>query len=280
VTLLEKASRLGGTLRFASLVYEPNERLLRWLAAQVEKVGVDVRLETEATPERIRELAPDVLLLALGARRVTPEIPGIERSHVFDGDDLRALLTGEGAQEASGKLSVVARLAVRAGRAVGVTSDPGALRQASKAWMPVGTKVCVLGGGLVGAELAEFLVERGRQVTVLEEGGTLAVEMALPRRWRVLEDLRRAGVELVPNARVSEVGEKSVFFQTVTGEGQTEERAVAADTVIVATGLEANDALAARFEGLADRVEVIGDCSGVSYIEGAIHDGFHAAARI
>ena len=279
VTLFEKSSRLGGTLRFASVVYEPNERLLRWLALQVEKAGVDLRLETEATPDRIAAMAPDVLLLALGARREAPEIPGIDRKHVFDGDDLRALLTGEGDGDAAKKLGIAGRLAVKAGRATGVTSDPAKLRQASKAWMPVGQDVCVLGGGLVGCELAEFLAERGRRVIVLEEGATLAREMALPRRWRVLEDLRRAEVELVPEARVTEIGEDRVFFTVAAGDAQ-EEREVRADTVVVATGLHANEALAARFEGLAGEVEVIGDCTGVGYIEGAIHDGFHAASRI
>ena len=275
VTLLEKASQLGGTLRFASLVYEPNERLLRWLGRQVEQAGVDVRLETEATPDFVRGLAPDVLLLALGARRAAPEIPGIDADHVFDGDDLRALLTGEGAEQASGKLSLAGRLAVRAGRVAGVTSDPSKLRQASKAYMPVGNKVCVIGGGLVGCELAEFLAERGRRVTVLEESDTLAREMALPRRWRVLEDLRREGVELVKSVQISEIGSKSVFYQA-----EGEEREVTAETVIVATGLHANEELAARFQGLAERVEILGDCSGVSYIEGAIHDGFRAGASI
>jgi 2,4-dienoyl-CoA reductase (NADPH2) len=275
VTLLEKASQLGGTLRFASLVYEPNERLLRWLARQVEGAGVDVRLETEATPELVRQLGPDVLLLALGARRAAPGIPGVEADHVFDGDDLRALLSGEGAEQAAGKLSLAGRLAVRAGRAVGVTRDPSKLRQASRAWMPVGQQVCVIGGGLVGCELAEFLAERGREVTVLEESDTLAREMALPRRWRVLEDLRREGVELVKNARISEIGAKSVFYHA---DGQ--EREAPAETVILATGLHANDAEVARYQGLAERVEVLGDCSGVSYIEGAIHDGFRAGASI
>lgn len=275
VTLLEKASRLGGTLRFAALVYEPNERLLRWLATQVEKAGVDVRLETEATPELVRSLSPDVVLLALGARRAVPETPGIDRDHVFDGDDLRALLTGEGAEHASSKLSLAGRLAVRAGRAVGVTGDPSKLRQASKAYMPVGQKVCVIGGGLVGCELAEFLAERGREVTVLEESGTLAREMALPRRWRILEDLRGEGVQLIPNARITEVGENSVFYQV-----EGEEQEAPAETVIVATGLHSNDEQVDRFRGVADRVEVIGDCSGVGYIEGAIHDGFRAGAGI
>ena len=137
VILCEKSAQLGGTLRFASLVYEPNEQLLRWLETQVRKLPIDIRLQTEVTPERVREIAPDVVLVGVGASREVPDVLGIGRDHVFDGDELRALLSGEGSKRASDKLSLVGRLALRAGRAMGVTSDPSKLRKASKAYMPI-----------------------------------------------------------------------------------------------------------------------------------------------
>ncbi|MGI9591395.1 MAG: FAD-dependent oxidoreductase, partial [Myxococcota bacterium] len=124
VTLVERSGQLGGTLRFAALPYEPNERLLRWLEQRVRGLPIQLELGREVTPDLVRELAPDVVIAALGARRERPEIPGAQLSHVFDGDDLRGLLTGEGGEEAGAKLSLVARLAVRAGRATGVTSSP------------------------------------------------------------------------------------------------------------------------------------------------------------
>lgn len=284
VTLFEKSARLGGTLRFASLVYEPNERLLRWLTRQMEELGVDVKLETEATAERVRALAPDALFVAVGPSRANPAIPGIDSDHVFDGDDLRALLTGEGESQAASKLSMLGRIAVRAGRAVGVTSDPSKLREASRAYMPVGKRVAVLGGGLVGCELAEFMSERGREVVVLEEGRDFAAEMAHPRRWRLLHDLREHGVELVANARVLEIAKGAIRFEVTKrsrdGETTTQTREFAADTVVVATGLEGNPALVASFEGLAPVVEAIGDCTGVGYLEGAMHDGFRAGSSV
>jgi len=172
------------------------------------------------------------------------------------------------------------RLAVRAGRAVGVTSDPSKLRDASKLYMPVGQRVAVIGGGLVGAELAEFFVERGREVIVLEEGETLAAEMAAPRRWRVLEDLRTHGVELVKKAIVTEIGEKQIFFSVAGTEDASEERSAEIDTVVIATGLHANDAAAKAYEGCAAEVRSLGDTSGITYIEGAIHDGFRAAVEL
>jgi len=53
--------------------------------------------------------------------------------------------------------------------------------------------------------------------------------------------------------------------------------AIAADNVIVATGLEADTRLADSLRSAGFRPVVIGDAGGVGYIEGAIADGFEAA---
>ncbi len=280
VVLCEKYDRLGGTLRFAGLVYLPNEKLLDWLEAQVAKLGVDVRLNTEVTPELIREIAPDEVLVAAGARRAKPDIPGVDRDHVFDGDDLRALLTGQGDGEASKKLGLLGRVAVRAGRATGLTSNSKRLREASKAYMPVGKEVTIIGGGLVGLELAEFMVERGRQVTILEEAPRFGLEMAHPRRWRVLHDLRTHGVTIHGKVHVRSIGEREVSYEVRGGEDGPTPATVVADTVILAIGLDSNPDVATRLKEAGVPVREIGDVTGVGYIEGAIKDGFHAALEL
>jgi 2,4-dienoyl-CoA reductase (NADPH2) len=277
VILCEKSGQLGGTLRFAALVYEPNERLLDWLVGQVRKLGVDIRLNTPASAETIREIAPDQVLLAAGASRSKPDLPGIDRDHVFDGDDLRELLTGQGDANASKKLSLLGRVAVRAGRATGITTSPGRLREASRAYMPVGQKVVVIGGGLVGLELAEFLAERGRRVSVLEAGAKFGLEMAHPRRWRVLDDLRQHGVDLIARANVQSIGERSVAYEVRVGKDENEARSVDADTVILAIGLDANPSVAAELSKAGVPIREIGDVTGVGYLEGAMHEGFGAA---
>ena len=190
----------------------------------------------------------------------------------------RQLLTGRDDSAAREKLSLTGRLAAAAGRLSGISADPRKLREASRAYMPVGKSVVVIGGGLVGCELADFLAERGRSVVVLEEGPVLAVEMAHPRRWRVLHELREAGVRLVSDATPLEIGPDFVRFRAPEAPGEESlEEQIPADTVVLATGLADDPSTASAFERTADRVLRIGDIGGVGYIEGAIRDGFEAA---
>ena len=277
VILCEKTAQLGGTLRFAALVYEPNERLLDWLVAQVDRLGIEIRLDTDVTVDLIREISPDEILVAVGASRVKPQIHGVDRNHVFDGDDLRALLTGQDDQAAARKLSLFERIVVRAGRATRITTSPSRLREASKAFMPVGSKVVIVGGGLVGLELAEFLAERGREVVVLEEGPKFGLEMAHPRRWRALFDLRQHGVELVACAFLRSIGEHEVEYEVQIANQDVQPCKTQADTVVLATGLGPNPETSHRLKEAGVPIREIGDVSGPGYLEGAIHDGFRAA---
>jgi pyruvate/2-oxoglutarate dehydrogenase complex dihydrolipoamide dehydrogenase (E3) component len=135
--------------------------------------------------------------------------------------------------------------------------------------MPVGQRVAVVGGGLVGLELAEFLVERGRQVTVLEEGLAFAPQMAIPRRWRTLHVLREHGAELRLGVRLVRFTEQGVEFETREGE----KRALAADHVLLATGIVPDTRLADALRAAGLPVHTAGDAAEVGYLEGAIWSG-------
>ncbi|MCP4040235.1 MAG: FAD-dependent oxidoreductase [bacterium] len=278
VILCEKGSSLGGTLRFAALPYEPNERLLKFLETRVRKLPVDIRLEYEVTPERLREIGPDVVFAAVGPLRESSKIPGADRDHVFDGDSLRELLTGQGGSGAESQLSLAGRIAVRAGRLTGVSDDPSKLRTASRAYMPIGKRVAIVGGGLVGCELAEFMVERGREVRVFDSKPVFATQMAHPRRWRVLHELRKAGVELHAETRVTQIDANSVHYVGVSEDAQPMIAAV--DSVIIAEGLVSNPETVASLDSAGVPVVVIGDAGGVTYLDGAIRQGFEAALAL
>jgi len=280
VTLFEASDHLGGALRFAALVYEPNLRLLRWLSRQMEELDIDVRTATAADVETVRSLNPDRLIIATGAARERSMLPGADLRLVVDGDDLRAMLTGSGDVAAAlKKLPFVGRMAATAGRKLGLLDDPGRLAKLTEHYMPIGKSVVIIGGGLVGIELAEFLVDRDRDVTVLEEGDVLATEMAHPRRWRVLTDLRDHGARLVTGATVSRIADGSVHY-VVGDEVDGAISTVDVDSVVIATGLVADESVADDFRAAGFEPTVIGDCKGVGYLEGAMRDGFHAGAGV
>lgn len=276
VTLFEASPHLGGALRFAALVYEPNRHLLAWLTGQMEALGVDVRTDTPATPDAVAAEAPDQVIVAIGGARERSTIPGADLKHVVDGDDLRKVLTGAGDGDAT-KVPFAGRVAAKAGRMLGLTTDADRLAKLTKLYMPVGNEVVIVGGGLVGIEIAEFLVERDRKVTVLDPGATMATEMAHPRRWRVLTDLRDHGTVLVTGATVTKIDDTSVHY-TVGDEAKAE--AVPAKSVIIATGLIGNPALDAWQTVAGIETTVVGDASGIGYLEGAMHDGFHAGLGV
>ncbi|MDY0007169.1 MAG: FAD-dependent oxidoreductase, partial [Spongiibacteraceae bacterium] len=119
VSLLERSDRLGGTLQFASLAYEPNERLLTWLRRQIAQSSVAVKLSTDATVENLRALGVDEVIVATGAQRRLPDIPGKEHDFVFSGDEMRALVMGEAQASLASKTDGLTRGLTRLGALTG-----------------------------------------------------------------------------------------------------------------------------------------------------------------
>jgi len=116
---------------------------------------------------------------------------------------------------------------------------------------------------------------------VIEEGPVVGLEMAHPRRWRVLHELRENGVRLVTGAHVREIGEKALRLESFAGpDAEPAGEEIPADTVILATGLVANPEPIERLRAAGVPLVAIGDATGVGYLEGAIHDGFRAAMEI
>jgi NADPH-dependent 2,4-dienoyl-CoA reductase/sulfur reductase-like enzyme len=266
VVLLEKGDKLGGTLRFASLAYPANERLVDWLQRQIKASKVDVRLKTEATVDAIRALNPDEVIVATGARRSMPPIPGSDQAHVLSGDDMRQLMLGQSSDELKRKTGWLARAATKIGAATGITDNLEFVRKATHQWMPLGQNVVIIGGELVGLELAEFLGERGRKVTVVDEQQRLGRGLTIVRRMRLLEELREHGIELCGGVSDVRIDADTVRFTDENGLAQ----AAQCDQVIVAQGATGDVALADELKAEGLSVHCIGDALGVTYIEGAM----------
>src|SRR6202007_1556506 len=103
--------------------------------------------------------APDAVVVATGARVAVPAIPGADLAHVRTGPGLCESLGGWRPR----------------------VGGPPPVRLATRAWMPVGRRVTIIGGDLVALELAEFLAKRGRLVSIREAGKDIAPEVCNKR---------------------------------------------------------------------------------------------------
>lgn len=276
VTLLEASGQLGGTARIAAIAYAPNGDFVEWLKNQLDELGVDVSLDTRASVEVIRQLAPDAVIVATGAIRRAPDIPGKELPHVHDGASLRGLLLGETEDGAVARGTLAQRMAAGAARAVGMTRNADLMRKASKLWMPIGDKVVIIGGELVGLELAEFLHERGRHVIVVDSEPQFGRGLSPARRQVMLGQMPLDGITLYEGADSITIGEKSVSFRSAAGDAID----APADTVIIAKGAEPNTGLFDELKAAGFETHMVGDCQGVGYIMGAVRNAADVAAKI
>ena len=83
VTLFEKTAILGGQACLSDGMWFKKEMKAyhEWLERQVRKNSrINLLLNTEATPEMISDLNPDVAIIGIGAKQRIPDIPGIEKA--------------------------------------------------------------------------------------------------------------------------------------------------------------------------------------------------------
>ena len=266
VEIWEKDKDIGGTVRVAALAYEPNGRLINYLKNSLDELNVRIKLGTLATGKSVQDFNPDHVIVAVGANRNAPSIRGKNNRNVFDGEELRGLLFGSDAQ-AIKKLSLIQQLILKVGRATQLLRNISALRFLSKIWMPIAKNIVVIGGDLVGLELAEFLVERGRTVKVLEPSGSLGPNLSIVRRSRVVHMLKEHKVDLLTNITIKEIDGQEVIF-----DHEEAQKSLQADQVIIALGADTNSELSDELTNLNMPHTSIGDCTSVGYIHGAIAD--------
>lgn len=257
VTLLEKQQRLGGSLVLASTVHSDNEYFLQFLRAEMRRLPITVELGVDATVAKVRELKADAVIVATGARVLTPDIPGQDLPHVLSGAQVRHRLESLPAW--------LQRLII-----------PPFLRAASKVWMPLGKKVVIIGADLAGIELAEFLAHRGRRVHLLESGNKIAPEVGKKRRSEHMDRLDTLHVTLNTRVAIDRITREGVLIRSSNGT----EKVILANSVIIAGHPTAATTLADRITEAGLRVQIIGDCRGLGLIAGATRDATAAVAKL
>jgi 2,4-dienoyl-CoA reductase (NADPH2) len=260
VMLYEKMGKLGGSMLVAATVKgvekEDLMAMIRYLETQITKLGVQVHLGKKITESLIDEVKPDALILATGAIHDIPSIPGMNGRNVTTSE----------------KLHHQVKLALK-------FAGPKLLRWLTKLYMPVGKNVVILGARLHGCQTAEFLVKRGRTVTVLdtckyEEIGEGLLETFM-KPWLLLW-LDEKGVNIIPEVQYERITRKGIIITTKDGVKQT----IQADSIITAMPLKPNTGLLDRMKKKVKEVYAIGDTREPGYIVDAVADGSRIAREI
>jgi len=229
VALYEKGAQLGGQLVLANASPRKQEiaHLRDYLVGQVTRLGVDVHLGENVDLAAVRREAPEVLVLATGAE---PCIP------------------------ASIKIAAGAR-------------NVATFKEVLSGARACGGRVVVVGGGMTGCEVAEFICSRDPQasVTIVEALGDVAAEETALSRKLLLQGLAEHGVRIKTRTKVLEVAAGEVLLEE---NGATTR--LAADLVVFATGLTANRQLSDALQEQGIPCYRIGDCREVATIAEAI----------
>ena len=183
VILAEASSRLGGRWALASATSDVNGELLEWLERQLDRLGVDVQLNTRLDADSVRDLSPDAVAVAVGGRWGRPNVDGIDGPQVRGVDDLAPWLLDGNPLDAA--------------------------------------RVAVLGGDLPGIGVAETAHRQGAEVTMFESGPVFGRALGLPGRWRAVHDLGQAGVNLVAGAELAAVTDDGVVWRSNGAEQTT-----------------------------------------------------------
>lgn len=136
--------------------------------------------------------------------------------------------------------------------------------------VPVGHKVVVVGGGLVGVETADLLIDQGKEVIILEMLDKLAPDAGSANRIYFEDRFSQNRVESILNAKVLEIDKGGITYL----QGGWTRRIMGAETVVIATGVRPNDRLWDRLGGRSGlKIFRLGDCLQPRNALEAIYEG-------
>ena len=237
VTLFDENTSLGGQLNLACIPPRKNEirRAIRFLTHSVISQNVELRLGKKVTQEDILTLNPDVVLVAVGASNVIPNIDGYNRKMVCDS---WKILNGE--QQVFGKIAVI-------------------------------------GGGMVGCEVAELLcLQEGNKVSIIEMDNSIAKGESNTILPTLMENFKTNNVEIYTNHKVNKIDKEYIIC-----ENNNNEIKIPCDYVVMAVGARPNSFDVDKLLENNIKVVKIGDCKDkAADIENAIKTAYDAANEI
>ena len=226
VVLCERRAWIGGQIRLAARIPGRHEiaDMLPWYERQLEKYGVDVRLNTNVDEALLAAISPDVVFVATGSIAQVPQAMTADVAEVADVDLLM----------------------------IDDVLEHGTV---------AGQNVLVVGGDQIGMQAADYLSEGGRQVWVAESQGHFAHKLAANDRWYLIARTMQKNVVRYKNVqgiRLAAGGRVDLAI------GAGTETLAGVDTIVFASERRSDRALAGIAKARGLETYVIGDAADVS----------------
>ncbi|MDR1204945.1 MAG: FAD-dependent oxidoreductase [Peptococcaceae bacterium] len=139
----------------------------------------------------------------------------------------------------------------------------------------VGTNAVIVGGGVIGCETAEFLLSRGKDVTVVEMLPTLAARMLFGNRCVLMAHLEAYGLKKEMESVVTEIKDRSVVVKNADGIKE-----IPCDSVIISVGDRPNRLLYEALKGKVSQLFCIGDSNTPDSFAESAAAGHYTAAEL
>jgi NADPH-dependent 2,4-dienoyl-CoA reductase/sulfur reductase-like enzyme len=236
VTIFERSNNLGGRMRIAAI--PPKKSVLNDFLDYLEK--------------RVNELG---VTLELGKKFNVEMVKTNKPDAVIVASGATPLFPNWKGIEVSGALSVDAVLSGRGN---------------------VGRRVLVIGAGGVGAETADYLSERGNEVTLIEMLEEIASDLVTHLKYYLSKRLIEKGVTILTSTKVKELGQGYALVEDASGTRKIE----GFDTIVLAVGSKSDDSVSKDLEGKVPVLHVIGDASKPREALEAVYEAEEVALTI
>ncbi len=275
VTLVEKSDRIAGLLNMAQVLNPYLEPYVAyWNALIEEHPNIDIRLNTKATPEYLRSLNPDEVIVAPGGKIIMLDVPGVSNKNVVSSQDVKDLVSGT-VPEGKGFLWWSAMQAIKTqGGTVPF------MRMGLKMHTLIGKRLVIVGGGFAGLECASSMTE-GREVTLVEESKKLGNGIGVVDRKPTINALKGKGVKTLTCTKVKEIKKNGILVENTETHEQT---LIECDTILLALGVEEDHALFDEIKSSFPQARLIGDATcpkgTVTRTLEAVNAGFRTAMEM
>jgi len=140
----------------------------------------------------------------------------------------------------------------------------------------LGRKILVVGGGGIGAEVADHLSEIGKEVTLVEMLEGIALDLVGHLQYFLNKRLREKGVKILTSTKAIRFEKDGLWVEDPQGTKKLE----GFDSVVLALGSIPDDALVESLKGKVPEVYVIGDASKPREVMEAVLEGEEVALKI